>query len=180
MKADSIKVCLGTVVGVHGIKGEVKVKSYTAADTDIGSYGPLSSEDGTQTFTLKVTGHSKELLRCKIKGVDNRDMAETLIGFKFYVNRDKLPELTQTDEYYLTDLVGLKVLDMQNHEVGKVSGLYNFGAGDILELKLSNTQTEMLPFNKAYVPEVNISEGFVRVRSVGMNFAPDEESDVES
>lgn len=180
MKDDLNRICLGAIVGVHGIRGEVKVKSYTATDTDIGSFGALSNEDESQTFVLKVTGRSKELLRCKIKGVDDRNKAETLIGTKFYIRRDRLPELTQTDQYYLADLVGLKVLDMQNCEVGKVSGLYNFGAGDIVELKLSEGKTEMLPFNRVYVPEVNIKEGFVRVCSVSLNFAPDEQSHVES
>ena len=180
MKPDLNRVCLGAVVGVHVIKGEVKVKSFTAADADIGAYGALEDEKQTRLFELRVTGHSKELLRCKIKGVDDRNAAEALIGTKFYVSRSVLPELSDKNEFYLADLVGLKVLNAENHEVGKVCGMYNFGAGDILELKLESGKTEMLPFSKAYVPEVDVANGFVRVAQTSMNFVQDEEDDVKS
>ena len=169
------KICLGKIVGVHGIRGEVKVKSYTALDKDLGSYGDLEDKNSTQKFTLKVTGHSKDLLRVKIKGVDDRNKAETLIGTELYANRDVLPEVQTEDVFYEADLVGLEVLDEQKNKVAKVIGFYNFGAGDILEIKLSNGKTEMLPFNKAYVPDVNLEESYIIVTSTAMVFSEDEE-----
>ena len=169
------KICLGKIVGVHGIRGEVKVKSYTALDKDLGSYGDLEDKNSTQKFTLKVTGHSKDLLRVKIKGVDDRNKAETLIGTELYANRDVLPEVQTEDVFYEADLVGLEVLDDQKNKVAKVIGFYNFGAGDILELKLTNGKTEMLPFNKAYVPDVNLEESYIIVTSTAMVFSEDEE-----
>ena len=170
------KVCLGKIVGVHGIKGEVKVKSFTAVDKDIASYGTLTDKSDKQTLDIKVTGHSKDLLRIKIKGIDDRTTAETLIGTELYAKRGVLPELTDKEVYYETDLVGLKVLDEQKNEVAKVIGFYNFGAGDILEIKLKSGNAEMLPFNKGYVPEINLDEGYIIVASTGMVFLEEEGS----
>ena len=171
------KVCLGKIVGVHGIKGEVKVKSFTAVDKDIAKYGALNDKNNQQTYEIKVTGHSKDLLRVKIKGIDDRTVAETLIGTELYAPRCVLPELKTEEVYYETDLVGLKVLDEQKNEVAKVIGFYNFGAGDILEIKLKSGRAEMLPFNKGYVPEINLEEGYIIVASTGMVFLEDEEGE---
>lgn len=170
------KVCLGKIVGAHGIKGEVKVKSFTAVDKGIATYGPLENKDGTKTFELKVTGHSKDLLRAKIKGIDDRTRAETLTGTELYAPRGILPEVVAEETYYEADLLGLKVLDENKSEVGKVIGFYNFGAGDILEIKLKSGRSEMLPFNKSYVPEINLSDGFIIVASTEMVFLEEEVS----
>lgn len=169
------RVCLGKIVGVHGIKGEFKVKSFTAIDTDIASYGPLEDKFSEQSFSIKVTGHSKDLLRIKIKGVDDRTLAETMIGTELYAPRGVLPELKDEETFYETDLVGLTVLDENKKEVAKVIGFYNFGAGDILEIKLSTGRSEMLPFNKTYVPEINLEEGYIIVTSTAMVFIEDDE-----
>lgn len=172
------KICLGAVVGVHGIKGEVKVKSFTENERDIDKYGPVKSKDGSKSFEIKVVGHSKELLRVKIKGVDDRTTAESLKGLEFYVSRSVLPEIKDEDEFYQTDLIGLKVLqEGDNSEVGKVCGIYNFGAGDVLEIKPdASKSSEMIPFNKQYVPIVNIKDGYIIVKTAVMQFAEDDEA----
>lgn len=172
---NSDRLCLGAIAGVHGIKGEVKVKSFTDIDTDIDKYGPLENKDATKKFTIKVTGHSKELLRVKIKGVEDRNAAEALIGTALYVEKNLLPELEE-DEYYHSDLIGLKVIEKtSNQEAGSVEGVYNFGAGEIIEIKVNATnKLEMIPFNKQYVPTVNVKEGYIIVESAIMNFAEDE------
>lgn len=169
------KVCLGKIVGVHGVRGEVKVKSFTVVDKNIAAYGALEDKDAERHFELKVTGHSKDLLRVKITGVEDRTTAETLIGTELYAPRGVLPELKAEEIYYEADLVGLKVLDEQKAEVAKVIGFYNFGAGDILEIKLKDGRSEMLPFNKGYVPEINLDEGYIIVAATGMVFLEDEE-----
>lgn len=176
IKDQNNRVCLGAIVGVHGIKGEVKVKSWTEAEQDVGAYGVLENEDGSKSFTLRVTGHSKELLRCKIKGIDDRNAAEALIGTRFYVSREVLPQL-EDEEFYQADLIGLDVIQISDRKkVGKITGIYNFGAGDILEIKPDGSkQTEMIPFTKEYVPDIRIKDGFVTVTSVLMNFAEDSE-----
>ena len=92
------RVCLGAVVGVHGIRGEVKVKSFTEIDRDLGKYGDLENEDASRRFTVKVVGHSKDLLRVKIRGVDDRNTAETLIGTGLYISRTLLPQGVSSTE----------------------------------------------------------------------------------
>lgn len=178
MKNDN-RICLGAVAGVHGIKGEVKVKSFTEVDSNLDKYGPVENEAGDCQFELKVLGHSKELLRVKIKGVDDRTAAEHLIGTAFYINRDLLPALAEDDEYYEVDLIGLRVKSAKSDEqLGTIAGLYNFGAGEILEIKVQATgKLEMIPFNKEYVPEVNVKEGYIIVESVLLNFMEDEEDE---
>ena len=97
------RICLGKIVGVHGIRGEVKVKSFTAVDKNIGAYGELEDKFAKQKFSLKVTGHSKELLRVKINGIDDRTTAETLIGTELYACRDVLPNVTNEEVKTLLD-----------------------------------------------------------------------------
>lgn len=175
MKNDN-RICLGAIAGVHGIKGEVKVKSFTEIDSDLDKYGAVENEAGDRKFELKVVGHSKELLRVKIKGVNDRNEAERLIGTAFYVDRSVLPELEEEDEFYEADLIGLEVKTSSGEAAGTVSGLYNFGAGEILEIKVKATgKLEMLPFTKEYVPEVNVKDGYIIVESVLLNFMEDED-----
>ena len=171
-------VCLGKIVAAHGIKGEVKVKSFTSSPKDVCAYGSLSDKEQTRFFELTFQGFSKELLRTKIKGIDTRNDAESLIGTELYIPRNKLPDLEQ-DEFYLADLEGLKVLDDKTgEEIGRIVGVFNFGAGDILEIKFDGQKaTEMLPFNNTYVPTVDIKNGFVKVALRTMDYQKEEFSD---
>lgn len=165
------KVCLGAIVGVHGIRGEVKVKSFSSDEKNLTRYGLLSNDKGDKRFELKIVGHSKELLRCKIKGVDDRTTAETLIGTGLYIDRALLPEL-KDEEFYHTDLIGLEVKNSSSEVLGQVNALYNFGAGDILEIKMNNGSLEMVPFTKSFVPVINIKDGYIIVEM--MHFIEDE------
>ena len=166
------KVCLGAIVGVHGIRGEVKVKSFSDDERHLTRYGALENESGDKTFELKIVGHSKELLRVKIKGVDDRNTAETLIGTGLYVARDVLPKLDD-EEYYHTDLIGLEVHLKNGDVAGVVNAIYNFGAGDLIEIKLTDGQLEMLPFTKQFVPVIDIKNHFIIVEMI--DFAEDED-----
>ena len=174
------RICIGAIVGVHGIKGEVKVKSFTEPDTNVDKYGVVENKSGNQKFELKVVGHSKELLRVKIKGINDRTSAEALIGNGFYINREVLPDLEDEDEFYEADLIGLEVRQ-DNQVIGTVAGLYNFGAGEIIEIKLKSTgKLEMIPFTKAYVPDVKVSDGYITVTSASLSFAPDDDGDKDA
>ena len=172
--AQDNKLCLGAIVGVHGIKGEVKVKSFTEIPDDIDQYGTLYDKDNNP-YQIKVIGHSKELLRVKIKGVEDRNQAEALKGTELFVDRDILPDLNDEDEFYHADLIGLNVKLLSSDEiVGTIGGIYNFGAGDVLEIKLPSQKSEMIPFTKAYVPEINIKDGYIIVETPVLNFISDE------
>ena len=159
------RICLGAIVGVHGIKGEVKVKSFTESERNLERYGVLEDQHG-RSWEVKVSGHSKELLRVKIKGIDDRNAAKELIGCRLYADRSALPELKSEDEFYQADLIGLEVRLADGSAAGKVAGIYNFGA-----------RLEMIPFTRAYVPEVNIKDGYIIVSSVSMQFDEDDGDD---
>lgn len=169
-------ICLAKIVAAHGIKGEVKLKSFTNSPKDVFGYGMLSNKDGTRFFEPVFKGFLKELLRVQIKGVETRNDAESLIGTELYVARDKLPEL-EKDVFYQADLIGADVLDAKTLQAtGKVVGVYNFGAGDILEIKFDELkQTEMIPFNETYVADVNVQNKTITVFSGTMNYQKDEE-----
>ncbi|MBE6458349.1 MAG: 16S rRNA processing protein RimM [Alphaproteobacteria bacterium] len=168
------KICLGAIVGVHGIRGEVKVKSFTEDECNLTKYGRLLNESGDCEFDLKIVGHSKELLRVKIKGVEDRTLAETLIGTGLYIERSRLPE-PEEDEFYHADLIGLEARSKDGDILGTVNALYNFGAGDLIELKMADGHFEMLPFTMKYVPTIDIKNGFIIVEM--MQFAPDEQGE---
>jgi len=170
MKNDN-RVCLGKIVGVHGIKGIVKVKSFTDFEGDLSEYGIVEDKSGTRTFELENIGFSKGTIRVKIKGVEDRNQAEALRGTELYVSKDVLEDLEE-DEFYHADLIGLDVkLASTNEIVGKVFCMYDFGAGDLIEIELSETgKKEMLPFTKEYVPEVNIEDKFVIVSQTALAF----------
>lgn len=170
------RLCIGKIVAAHGIKGEVKVLSQTGNPTDLDKFGAVENKEGTRQFQLKVLGMSSSNVRVKIKGVDDRNSAESLIGTEFYVARSQMPELAE-DEFYKGDIVGLKVcLQTPQKVIGKVAGFANYGAGEIIELKLDGQkETELLPFTKAYVPTINLEEGYIIVSSATMVFAADDE-----
>lgn len=174
-------ICLAKIVAAHGIKGEVKLKTWTSRPQDVCAYGKLFSKDGSKTFVCKMAGLSKELVRVKIDGVTTRNDAETLVGEELYVPREVMPKLKE-DTFYQADLIGLKVLSKADEkEIGQIVGVYNFGAGDILEIKYKNTkETQMIPFQKTYVDEVNVEKGYVLVNFGSMVYMEDEEIKGES
>lgn len=149
VKKDTI--LLGVIVSVHGIRGEVKVKSFAQPADNIFKL-PLEKNDGDQIL-LRQTKVQKDLFICKIKGVDDRNQAEQYIKAKLYTKRSLLPE-EEEGEYYLYDLQNIKVLNQQGEEIGKVQAVHNFGAGDVVEVKFNQGEKKMLPFTKEIFPEI--------------------------
>lgn len=162
MTNNNNKLCLGKIVGVHGIKGTVKVKAFTEDARDIDNYGILTDKNGKE-YNVKVIGESKGTVRVNIKGINDRNMAEELRGIELFASRDVLPEINEDDEYYHADLVNLDVKKEGSDEiVATVLGVYNFGAGDILEIKdIKSKETDMIPFSNDFVPTVDIINGFI-------------------
>lgn len=145
-------------MGAFGVRGEVRLKSFCAVPEDVDSYGPLSSEDGTQTFDLAISRPVKGGFAATIKGVRFKDQADALRGVRLYVSRDMLPSLPD-DEYYYSDLIGLAVLDTGGEPLGKVRAVHDHGAGDFLEVRLKSGGDVLLPFTADAVPTVDLASG---------------------
>lgn len=130
----AIRICLGAFAGAHGVKGETKVKTFTAAPENIAAYGPVTSEDGKRRFTLKFLRALKPgLALVTAPEIASREDAEALKGVKFYVAREALPAASE-DEFYIEDLVGLAAFTEGGAPLGAVVAVHNFGAGDIVEI----------------------------------------------
>lgn len=149
-------VRLGIIVGVRGIKGEVRIKSFTDEPTDIVAYGPLYDQVGERCFDLQVTGTQKGVVVARIAGVQDRNAAEAMKGTELFLDRSQLPPPDE-DEFYLSDLEGLEAVSVTGERLGKVRGVYDFGAGTILELD----GDLMVPFTEAVVPEIDLKGGRV-------------------
>jgi 16S rRNA processing protein RimM len=152
--ADGLLV--GVIVGASGLKGEVKVKSFTAQPTNIGDYGPLFAEDGRNFAIESVRTLKGDVVVVRLKGINDRDSAETLKGVRLYVSRGALPE-TKKGEFYHTDLIGLRVEDTSGNRLGVVSAIHNFGAGDMIEIEDERGEMTMLPFTRSVVKEIDIA-----------------------
>ncbi len=157
------RVLLGRIVTVHGIRGDVVIDSYTGEPADIAAYGPLQSTDGAKEFKLKVLRVTPKGVVAHIAGIDDRNAAEALRGTDLYAPRESLPAADE-GEYYYTDLEGLRADNEAGETLGTVLAVQNYGAGDLLEVKLSGERgTEFIPFTDTYVPIVDIPGGRVVV-----------------
>jgi len=154
------RICLGVVAGAHGVRGLVKIKSFTEAPKDLIAYGPLSDEAGTRHFEITVKGMAKGSILAAMTGINDRDAAQALKGTGLYVARTALPAPEDEEDYYHADLVGLLAEGRDGGKIGKVTAVYNFGAGDLLEIMRAEGGGEILiPFTKAAVPEVDLEGG---------------------
>lgn len=149
---------VGAIVSASGLKGEVKVKSFTARPSSIGDYGPLFTEDGRNFAVAQVRALKGDMVVMRLKGIDDRARAEALKGVRLYVSRGALPE-PRTGEFYHADLIGLRVEDAEGNRLGVISAIHNFGAGDMIELKDGRGETTMLPFMRSVVKQIDIAGG---------------------
>ena len=153
------RVCLGQFGAAHGLRGEVRLYSFTADPPAIAGYGPLESEDG-RVFEIEAIRPAKDHFVARISGVADRNAAELLKNVKLYVPRERLPEPDEPDEFYHADLIGLSVVDREGQKLGTVVAVHNFGAGDLIEMNPeAGGKTELLPFDEFHVPVVDIAAG---------------------
>ena len=151
-------VCVAAISGAFGVKGEVKIKSFTDQPGACLSYGPLLDQKGQVILTIKKQRSVKNGFAVFTQEVDTREQAEALKGTKLYVDRDSLPTPDE-DEYYYTDLIGLTVETTDGEAVGKVKAIHDFGGGDVLEIWKQGEKSWYHPFTKQAVPLVDIKEG---------------------
>src|SRR3954467_15447493 len=123
MSAQDKRVCVGVITGAQGVRGAVRVKSFTAEPEDVASYGPLEDERGERRFALRLVGSAKGVLIAMIAGIDDRDRAEALRGVRFYLPRAALPP-TDEEEYYHADLIGLAASLADGTPLGTVRAVH--------------------------------------------------------
>ncbi len=155
------RICVGSIAGAFGVRGEVRLKSFCAEPTDIASYGPLLTKDGSRSFSVTLTRPVAGALGARLSGVSSKEEADALRGTELYVARDRLPSLPD-DEFYHADLIGLEVRDPGGASLGTVIAVHNHGAGDLIEIRLSGKpQPLLLPFTRASVPTVDLARGIL-------------------
>ncbi len=157
-------ILMGAIAGVHGVRGEVKVKSFTADPLAIAAYGPLFDEQG-RTFALKLSSKAAKdtVVIARIDGIGDRNAAEALKGKRLYAPREALPALSAADEFYAHDLIGLAVEDRSGQALGRVVDLADYGAGDIIAVGGGTQGDFELPFADRFVPVVDLAAGKVVV-----------------
>jgi 16S rRNA processing protein RimM len=154
------RICVAQIGAAHGIRGEVRLRSFTEEPMAVTAYGPLESEDGTRRFTIEALRPAKDHFVARLAGVADRDAAEKLVNIKLYVSRDKLPPIEDGETFYHADLVGLAAVTPDGAPLGTVTAILNFGAGDLVEIKpQGGGEALMVPFTEAAVPEIDIAAG---------------------
>ena len=154
------QICIARIGAAHGVRGAVKLWTFTEDPLAVKAYGPLVTKDGTRQFEVTHAREAKGHLVATLKGVASRDEAERLNGIELYIARKKLPA-TGEDEYYHADLIGLAAVTPANEPLGRVIAIHNFGAGDIIEIAPPRGATMLLPFTNAVVPSVDLAGGRV-------------------
>ena len=154
-------ILFARIGGAHGVRGEVRVKSFCEDPDSLKSYSPLAAADG-RLFHIERLRPAKDMLVVKFRGVDDRNAAEALNGTELYVDRDRLPA-AEEEEFYHADLIGLTALTEAAEAIGTVVAVQNFGAGDILEIAPARGPSLLLPFTKESVPLVDIQAGRIVV-----------------
>jgi 16S rRNA processing protein RimM len=154
------RICIARIGAAHGVRGAVKLWTFTEDPLAVKAYGPLVTKDGARWFEVATAREAKGHLVATLKGIATREEAERLNGIELYIARDKLPA-TDDDEYYHADLIGLDAVSSANEPLGRVIAIHNFGAGDIIEIAPPQGATMLLPFTNAVVPRVDLKAGRV-------------------
>jgi len=164
----SERICVARIGAAHGIRGEVRLWSFTEDPAAVTDYGPLETQDGARHFEIENLRSAKDHFVARFKGVNDRNAAEGLRNLDLYVLRERLPAIEEPDTYYYADLIGLAVVTTDGAPFGNVKALHNFGAGDIIEIEPDGGGAPlMLSFTDANVPEVDIKAGRIVVAVPG-------------
>jgi 16S rRNA processing protein RimM len=151
------RICVARIGAAHGVRGEVKLWSFTESPADVASYGPLETADGTRRFEIESLRAAKDHFVARLAGVSDRDAAQALRNTDLYVPRDRLPPIDAADTFYHADLVGLSAVTQEGEPLGAVSAIHNFGAGDVIEIKpAAGGESLMVPFTEAAVPMIDM------------------------
>jgi len=166
-RSGDARICLGQIGAAHGVRGEVRLRSFTSDPAAITRYGPIETEDG-RVLAIESLRPAKDHFVARLSGIRDRDAARALVNTKLYVPRERLPPAEEPDEFYHADLVGLAVVDPAGNSLGTVVAIHNFGAGDLIEVRPeTGGDTELIPFDETNVPVVDVAAGRMVVERRG-------------
>ena len=151
-------ICMAEIVGVHGVKGMLKLKVFSDAPEKLMDYTPLCDAAGEKKYKFLTFQPHQNVYLATMDGVKDRTAAEKLRGTKLYVPREHLPKIKDKDTYYHADLIGLTAKDADGAVIGKIIQVANFGAGDLLEIKPLKGASYFVPFTKSVIPEINVEK----------------------
>ncbi len=156
-------ILLAVIGAAHGIKGEVRVKSFTGDPLAFGDYGKLHDREGRKYQVLNAR-LSRNVVVTRFKSIDTREKAEALNGVELFVDRSVLPEVEDEDEFYMNDLIGLEAVSqagegLEGEVLGRVVEVHDFGAGDIIEVRFANGRAELFPFTREIFPQIDLAGG---------------------
>jgi 16S rRNA processing protein RimM len=157
------RIRVARIGAAHGIRGEVKLWSFTEDPLAVTDYGPLETADGARRFEIEAARPAKDHLVARLKGISDRDAASSLRNTDLYVPRDRLPPIEEADTFYHADLVGLAAVREDGTELGTVTAIHNFGAGDLIEVAPPAGEPLLLPFTETTVPTIDLKAGRVVV-----------------
>ncbi len=156
-------ILIGRVAGAFGVRGELRITTFSADPLSLLTYRELKREDGAPGLTLTAGRAAKGGIVARAREIETRDQAEAIRGLRLYIAREDLAPPDE-DEFYLADLIGLEARDLAGAVVGKVRTVENFGAGDLVEIApAAGGPTFWLPFTRQAVPEVRLGEGWIAI-----------------
>ena len=161
--AGGVRICVGQIGAAHGVRGEVRLRSFTSDPAAIADYSPLETEDG-RVLAIMALRPVKDHFIARLTGIADRDAARALANTKLYVPRERLPETGEANEFYHADLIGLVAVNRTGDMLGSVIAIHNFGAGDLIEIRPhGDGDTGLVPFDAVHVPIVDIAGGKIVV-----------------
>ncbi len=166
---------LAIIGAAHGIRGEVRVKTFTDDPLAISDYGALYDAQGKAYEVLEARS-AKTVVVVRFKGINDRNAAEALNGVELFIDRSQLhDDDLDEDEFFQTDLIGLEALDAEGTSYGVISALFDFGGGDLIELSLKGKRPMLIPFTEAAVPEIDFEKGTILVEPHAAGLIADED-----
>ncbi len=170
------RICVARLGAAHGVRGEVRLWSFTAEPAAVVDYGPFETADG-RVIEIETLRPAKDFFVVRLKGVADRNAAEVLRNVELFVPRARLPAPADGDEFYHADLIGLAVVDASGAALGTVVALHNFGAGDLIEVRRADANdTVMLPFTQDAVPQIDVAGGRIVVATEAFESATNSET----
>ena len=157
MTSDNL-IFVARIAGAFGVKGEVRLTTFTADPMALLDYRDLKRENGAPGLTLTSARPAKGGVVARAKEVETREQAEAMRGLRLYIPRERLPEPEDEEEYYLVDLIGLSVVTPEGEPLGVVRTVHDFGAGDLLEIQPPHGASWWLPFTREAVPQVRMAD----------------------